>query len=248
MSADAPERMSVIIPTLDEEDCLARTLRSVQALDPPAWEVLVVDGGSRDGTIRIAEAAGATVLRCARAGRGVQMNAGARAASGTLLCFLHADTLIPPDLTRLAARTLSDHSIACAGFISVMRTGGRVCWVVTAMNLLKTHLAPLLFRPLAFCRGLRLLFGDQVMVLRRETFWADGGFDERLTLLEDGDLCLRIVNQGRLTLIPRLVESSGRRVRAWGSFRAITTYLSIGILWGLGVAPERMRRFYEDVR
>lgn len=242
------ERLSIIIPTLNEEACLASTLRRVENLDPPAWEVLVVDGGSNDRTMAIAEAAGVTVLRAAGTGRAVQMNAGARQASGNLLCFLHADTLVPTDLVAVATGTLADSSIACAGFVSLMRSGTRTRWGITGLNLAKTYLAPLLFRPLLFGRGLRLLFGDQVMITRRQTFWRGGGFDETLPLLEDGDLCLRLVKLGRIRLIHRTVVSSDRRVQAWGACKAAATYLSVGILWGLGMPPARMQRFYEDVR
>jgi GT2 family glycosyltransferase len=86
------------------------------------------------------------------------------------------------------------------------------------------------------------------MIIRRHTFWRCGGFDEALPLLEDGDLCLRLVKLGRIKLIRRVVVSSDRRVRAWGPWKAVATYLSIGILWGLGMPPHRMQRFYEDVR
>ncbi|WP_315856420.1 TIGR04283 family arsenosugar biosynthesis glycosyltransferase [Synechococcus sp. J7-Johnson] len=241
-------QLSIIIPTLNEGTTLARTLRQVKALYPPAWEVLVVDGGSSDNTIQIAVAAGVVVLRSEGAGRAIQMNHGARAATGDLLCFLHADTLIPDDLVQVAERTLADASIACAGFISLMGHGGKIHWDISALNLLKTYLAPLLFRPHLYLKGLRLLFGDQVMICRRLDFWLCGGFDAKLPIMEDGDLCLRMLNLGRIVLINRVVESSDRRVQQWGRWKAITTYLSIGIFWGLGVPPSRLKRFYEDIR
>jgi rSAM/selenodomain-associated transferase 2 len=241
-------RFSIIIPTLNEGTTLARTLRNVKALHPPAWEVLVVDGGSRDHTVQVAIDAGVVMLRSEGPGRAVQMNDGARAASGDLLCFLHADTLIPDDLTSVAQRTLADSSISCAGFISLMGSGDTTRWGISALNLLKTHLAPLLFRPHLYWRGLRLLFGDQVMICRRQTFWEAGGFNEALPILEDGDLCLRLVQHGRIWLINRVVISSDRRVQRWGACKAASIYLSIGVLWGLGLPPARLKRFYEDIR
>lgn len=242
--------LSIIVPTLNEAACLGRTLARVQRLDPAPLEVLVVDGGSRDATTAIATAAGFPVFRCEQAGRAIQMNAGARRARGRLLCFLHADTLVPTDLVAVAERVLADGSVAGAGFISLMRddTDTHTCWGISALNLLKTHLAPLLFRPWPYLRGLRLLFGDQVILCHRESFWLAGGYNEALPLLEDGDLCLRLVKQGRIRLINRVVISSDRRVRRWGAARATAIYLSIGVLWGLGMPPGRMQRFYEDVR
>jgi len=241
-------RLSIIIPTLNEGTILARTLRHVKALHPPALEVLVVDGGSSDCTRQIAAEAGVVVLQSERAGRAIQMNHGARQATGDLLCFLHADTLVPDDLISVAERTLADSSIACAGFISLMGSGEATRWDISALNVLKTYLAPLLFRPHLFFRGLRLLFGDQVMICRRRDFWLCGGFDPTLPIMEDGDLCLRMLSQGRIVLINRVVASSDRRVRQWGTWKATVTYLSIGILWGLGVSPSRLKRFYEDIR
>ncbi|EDY38487.1 glycosyltransferase involved in cell wall biogenesis [Cyanobium sp. PCC 7001] len=241
-------RLSIIIPALNEAATLGRTLRHVQALQPPAWEVLVVDGGSSDATARIAAEAGCTVLHSEAAGRAVQMNLGARHATGDLLCFLHADTLIPDDLVSVAGRTFAEASIAGAGFISLMGNGVTTRWTISILNLLKTHLAPLLFRPHLFIRGLRLLFGDQVMLCRRSDFRRCGGFDPSLPIMEDGDLCLRLVRLGRLVLINRVVESSDRRVQRWGAAKAILIYVWIGILWGLGVSPSRLKRFYGDIR
>ncbi len=242
------ERLSIIIPTLNEEAWLLGTLRTVQALNPPAWDVVVVDGGSTDTTTTIAHGAGITVVQTSTAGRAIQMNEGARRASGTLLCFLHADTLIPTDLVSVARGALADDSIACAGFVSLMRSDGKTRWLISTLNLLKTHGAPLLFRPHLFLRGFRLLFGDQVMITRRDTFWSVGGFNESLPLLEDGDLCFKLLKRGRIKLIRRVVFSSDRRVRQWGACKAVVMYLSIGILWGLGMPPGRMKRFYEDIR
>jgi GT2 family glycosyltransferase len=102
--------------------------------------------------------------------------------------------------------------------------------------------------PLLFWKGLRLLFGDQVMACRRHDFWQCGGFDDDLQIMEDGDLCLRLVKRGRIVQIHRLVRSSDRRVERWGAWKAALIYLGIGLLWGLGVSPLHLRRFYEDIR
>ena len=240
--------LSIIIPTWNEEVCLGRTLRQLSVLEPPPLEVLVVDGGSSDHTTTIAAVAGATVIRSAVRGRAAQMNAGAARARGELLCFLHADTLVPDDLVTVAARVLADPHVAGAGFVSLMGGDTNTRWVISALNAVKTSLAPLLFRPHLFVRGLRLLFGDQAMVMRRSSFERCGGFNAALPLLEDGDLCLRLVKLGRIQLIQRVVISSDRRVRQWGPWKATALYLWIGVLWGLGVSPRRLRRLYPDVR
>lgn len=240
-------KVSIVIPTLNEADWVGRTLRHLAFLEPPAWEIIVVDGGSQDATVAIGAAAGVRVIS-AGAGRAVQMNQGARAATGELLCFVHADTIVPDDLVAIIENTLSDPTIACGGFISLMAGAGTTRWGVSLHNYLKTYYAPLLFRPHLFLgKGLRLLFGDQVMFCRREDFWQCGGFTA-LPIMEDADLCLKLVQRGRIRLVNRVVQSSDRRVAHWGVFKANAIYLMIGLLWGLGVSATTLKRFYEEVR
>lgn len=241
--------LSIIIPTLNEEKALGATLASLARLDPRPHEIILVDGGSTDQTVPIAEAAGVRVVHGQPTGRASQMNAGAARASGERLCFLHADTLLPTDFATLAETTLIDERTALAGFVSIMR-GQKLRWLTTAHNYIKTWYAPLLFRPLAFFHGTRLLFGDQAMICRREDFAAIGGFDPKQTIMEEADLCLRMVRsgRGRVRQINRKVWSSDRRVANWGSLKANLTYLYVGAMWGFGVAPKHLARHYEDVR
>jgi len=240
--------VSIVIPTLNEASSLKRTLCQLAILDPPALEVLVVDGGSQDQTVAIAQSTGVQVLLCDRAGRSVQMNCGATVAKGDILCFLHADTCVPDDLVAVIEQTLTDETIACGGFISLMSGAQTTRWGISLHNYLKTYYAPLLFKPHLFLKGLRLLFGDQVMFCRRSDFWGCGGFNEALPIVEDGDLCLRLAKKGRICQVNRVVQSSDRRVARWGSLKATTIYLYIGILWGLSVSPAYLKRFYEDIR
>ena len=245
--------VSIVIPTLNEASSLERTLRQLASLNPAAAEVIVVDGGSSDETAAIAQTffrkwPQGQVLRCDRSGRSVQMNAGAKIATGEILCFLHADTRLPDDAIAVMQRVLSDRQTACGGFISLMSGADRTRWGISLHNFLKTYYAPLLFRPHRFVRGLRLLFGDQVMFCRREDFWRCGGFTESLPIMEDGDLCLKLMHYGRIRQVNRIVESSDRRVARWGSLKATGIYLYIGFLWGIGVSPDYLKRFYEDIR
>lgn len=241
-------QVSIIIPTLNEAATLGRTLRQLQVLDPPALEVLVVDGGSDDSTIEIAAAAGATILRSSQAGRSIQMNQGAAAASGEIFCFLHADTLVPDDLVAVISSTLSDQRVAGGGFIALMTGTQKTWWGTSLHNYLKTYYAPLLFRPHLFWRGLRLLFGDQVIFCRSQVFRNCGGFDPTLSIMEEADLCLKLVQSGRVQLVNRVVLSSDRRVAEWGAVKATLIYAYIGFLWGMGVPASYLKRFYEDVR
>jgi GT2 family glycosyltransferase len=145
-------------------------------------------------------------------------------------------------------QTLTDPNIACGGFIAVMAGARTTRWGISLHNYLKTYYAPLLFRPHLFFKGLRLLFGDQVMFCRRADFWECGGFNEALPIMEDGDLCLRLASKGRICQVNRIVQTSDRRIAHWGSFKATVIYLYIGVLWGVGVSATYLKRFYNDIR
>ncbi len=246
----------MIIPTLNEAECLERTLRQLSILNPPPYEVLVVDGGSEDETVAIAQQVFLTftlfnrarVITANKRGRSVQMNQGAEAATGEILCFLHADTSVPDDLVALIEHTLTDQTIVCGGFISLMVGSVTTHWGLSLLNYLKTYLAPLILRPQLFSKGLRLLFGDQVMFCRRADFWQVGGFDTALPIMEEADLCFKLVHQGRICLVNRIVQSSDRRVARLGFLKATAIYLYIGLLWSLGVPAASLKQFYEDIR
>jgi hypothetical protein len=176
------------------------------------------------------------------------MNAGAEVAQGAILCFLHGDTLIPDDAIAIMESTLSDDQIAAGGFISLMAGKTTTRWGISLHNYLKTYYAPLLFRPYLFFQGLRLLFGDQVIFCRREDFWQCQGFNPAFPIMEEADLCLKLVQRGRIVQLNRVVQSSDRRVAQWGALKAVTIYLWIGVLWGLGVSATYLKQFYEEVR
>lgn len=216
-------QVSIIIPTFNETASLERTLCQLTLLNPAVKEVIVVDGGSEDQTVAIAQQVlkslnqqlNVQVLSCLRRGRAIQMNYGASAATGDILCFLHADTWIPDDAVAVIQNTLAEPTVACGGFISLMTGSQTTRWGISLHNYLKTYYAPLVFKPHLFLKGLRLLFGDQVMFCRQRDFWDCGGFNEALPIMEDGDLCLRLVYKGRIVLVNRIVQSSDRRVARW---------------------------------
>lgn len=247
--------VSIIIPAFNEETSLERTLRQLALLSPLPKEIIVVDGGSEDETLIIAKSVFESfpstvktqILKLPHRGRSVQMNYGAEKATGDILCFLHADTTVPDDVITLIDKTLADPTVACGGFISLM-AGKTTRWGTSLHNYLKTYYAPLLFKPHLFFKGLRLLFGDQVMFCRRDDFWDCGGFDEALPIMEDGDLCKKLAKKGRISMVNRVVQSSDRRVAHWGAWKANAIYLYIGFLWGIGVDTNYLKKFYQDIR
>ncbi len=203
--------VSIIIPVLDEAPVIEQALLRLRAVAPEA-ELVVADGGSRDGTPALA-AKHARVVHCER-GRAIQMNRGAREASGEWLLFLHADTAPPPGLCdeiAAAARLGFD-----AGAFRLRIVGRHPLLPLLAWGAnLRTRL-----------RGIAL--GDQGLFVRRDLFQRLGGFPD-LALMEDYAFALRLKRGGvRLHLSPLTVETSGRRWDELGFFR---------VWW-------RMRRYY----
>jgi glycosyltransferase involved in cell wall biosynthesis len=239
--------VAIVIPMLNEAAVLPRLLRSLAALEPRPAEILAVDSGSTDDSAVIAVAGGLRVLQAPRRGRASQINHGVEAASAPLVCVLHADTLLPDDAVAVICATLADRRIALAGFTPLLSGAETVRWGTSLHNWIKTWYAPLLFRPLMFFRGARLLFGDHAMFFRRADFLSVGGCDATLTVMEDADLCLRMHRLGRTRLVNRVVITSDRRIATWGALRANWIYLKCGILWGLGL-KRHLARHYPDIR
>ncbi len=247
-------QVSIILPLLNEASVLSRTLKHVMALEPPAHEIILVDGGSTDMTVSIAKhyaqtSTNLSVVIATTQGRASQMNDGAAIATGDILCFLHADTLVPDDLVGLMTQTLAHPNTVCGGFIALMCGDQSTRWGITLQNYLKTYIAALIARPhLFFCKGFRVLFGDQVIFCDQQAFWDCDGFDPDLPIMEDADFCIRIVQQGKIRLVNRIVQTSDRRLQQWGTWKATFIYHSIGWLWLMGLPAEFLKRFYEEIR
>jgi uncharacterized protein len=218
--------VSVILPALNEEAHIEETILNAQS---PDAEVIVVDGGSGDSTVQRAERAGAAVLRGAR-GRALQQNAGAAAASGSVLLFLHADTLLPKDYVAQVFETLMDRRVALGAFR------------------FRTDLDRPLMRGIEFTthirsRYLRLPYGDQALFLRKSHFHAAGGFPE-MPIAEDLFFVRLVSKQGRIAIAPAHAVTSGRRWKKVGLLR--TTLINQVILAGfaLGISPKTLARLY----
>jgi glycosyltransferase involved in cell wall biosynthesis len=239
--------VTILIPTWNEEQALPATLASLAAMQPPPDEVLLVDGGSDDATLTIASEAGITAIIAPKKGRAAQINHGVERASGEVVCVLHADSLLPADAVAVIRATMADPRIALASFTPRIAGPGGTRWGSTFHNWIKTWYAPLLTRPLLFMRGVRLLFGDHAMFFRREHYLAVGGCDERVVVMEEADLCIKLARFGRTRMVPRWVWTSDRRITTWGRWRANWIYFKVGMMWALG-ARERLAEHYPDVR
>ena len=237
----------LVIPVLNEAKSLPGFLPSLAALKPAPAEIVVVDGGSDDGTVALLQEAGLRVVGCDRSGRAAAINHGVRLATAPLVCVLHADTFLPSDALAVMEAVLAEPRTVLAGFTSVLGGPDGVCWGTSFHNWIKFWYAPLVFRPIPFLRGLRLLFGDHAMFFRREDFLAVGGCDPSLPVMEDADLCLRFYRLGRIRLVNRVVMTSDRRIAAWGAIRANWIYFVVGARWALGYR-NRLAERYPHIR
>jgi rSAM/selenodomain-associated transferase 2 len=213
--------ISVIVPVLNEagilEGALAELLR--QRGD---FEVVVVDGGSNDGTADAAQAIGGVRCVVSGRGRGVQMNAGAAAATGDTLLFLHIDTRLPEGAL-MAVHAAMDRGLAGGAF---RHSFGAVDWrlrLISAGHNLK-------------CRLTRVYYGDHAIFVRRDVFDRIGGFPQ-IPLLEDVVFCERLRRVGRTALLPQVVATDARRFLQHGVWRTTGRALMILARHQLGLTP-----------
>lgn len=228
-------RVSAIVPILNEESRIEGLLDHLLGMRN-LHEVVVVDGGSQDrGPALVAARSGVTLIQAPR-GRGVQMNAGARVATGDVLLFVHADVRLPSDAVDWIGAALEDTGAVAGAF----RT-----WTVP-----DTEPAPF-WAPLLHVADLRsrytsLPYGDQALFVRTESFRALGGFAE-LELMEDVELSRRLWRVGRVVKVPERVLVSGRRFVARPVFYTLVMNL-FPLLYRLGVPPSVLSRLYGNIR
>jgi glycosyltransferase involved in cell wall biosynthesis len=239
--------VTLLIPALNEEGALPQTIACIAAMTPPPDEVLLVDGGSTDCTVMLAHEAGFQVEMSPKRGRGAQINLGVEKATSHIICVLHADTVLPTDAVQVIRGTMADPKTALASFTPRLAGPTGTRWGSTFHNWIKTWYAPLLTRPHLFLRGVRLLFGDHAMFFRRQHFLEVGGCDERVVVLEEADLCIKLAKFGRTHMVPRWAWTSDRRIAKWGRWRANWIYFKVGMMWAMG-ARERLADHYPDVR
>ncbi|HEY0378361.1 MAG TPA: TIGR04283 family arsenosugar biosynthesis glycosyltransferase [Pyrinomonadaceae bacterium] len=224
--------LSIIIPTLNEGRSIGATLEAVARVRG-RFEVIVVDGGSDDETVEVAESFGARVVKSER-GRGLQMHAGAREARGEALWFLHADTLAPSDGAERIAEALRNDAGIVGGNFTISFDGDR-----RAARFL-TWLYPQL-------RKIGLCYGDSAIFVRASHYREVGGF-KPLPLFEDLDLVRRLRASGRLIHLPAAVVTSSRRFEGRSFTLTFTRWAFLQALYWAGVNPHRLNRLYAPVR
>jgi rSAM/selenodomain-associated transferase 2 len=221
--------LSIIVPVLDEEAGIAATLQALSALRARGAEVIVADGASHDRTVALARPLCDRLIVAAR-GRATQMNAGASAARGEILLFLHADTRLPEDADRLIMDGL-ERSGRTWGRFDVRIEGHHPLFpVIAAMMNLRSRLTG-------------IATGDQAIFVATAAFAAIGGYPD-IPLMEDIVLSRRLKRLSRPLCVSARALTSGRRWAQDGVMRTILTMWRLRLAFFFGVAPSKLAARY----
>lgn len=224
-------RLSVIIPTLNEEPSIAATIAAARRATD--CEVIVADGGSSDATVELARLHVERLIEVPR-GRARQMNAGARAASGDVLLFLHADTILPDAYESAIAAAMADPSVVGGRFDVRLMPSSPLLWLTGELINLRSRLS-------------KISTGDQAIFVRRSVFEKIGGYEE-IPLMEDVAFTRALKRQGCVASLRQRVVTSSRRWQRDGIIRTIALMWTLRVLYFFGVSPARLRRVYTDTR
>jgi rSAM/selenodomain-associated transferase 2 len=231
--------VTVVIPTLNEAQNIAACIAAARCggeggacYTPAQVEILVVDGGSHDGTLDLVPTGAAATLSAPR-GRAVQMNRGAAAAQGEILIFCHGDTRLPPGWREAVVEALVRPGVSGGGFQIRYVPARGILHLVNHWRFLPRWDA---------------IHGDRAQFMTRATFDEIGGFQE-IPLMEDVEMARDLHKLGRLVLLPQRVIASSRRYLELGPLRqyALSVWCMICYRW-LGAGPEQIARIYRSSR
>lgn len=225
----APPTLSIIIPTLNEAAGLVSLLDDLQALRHHGHEVIVVDGGSDDGTAECAMRLADRVLSGPR-GRARQMNSGAEVATGAVLWFVHADSRVPAAADQYIVKALAMAHVHWGRFDVRLSGAQPVLRIVERLMNLRSRLTG-------------IATGDQAVFVDRALFHAVGGYAD-IPLMEDIELCRRLKAQGRPACLRVPVITSSRRWEQHGVLRTIALMWGLRLAYTLGVDPTRLASLY----
>jgi rSAM/selenodomain-associated transferase 2 len=228
-------KISVIVPVLDEQDCINSHIGHIREQDfEDALEIIVVDGDADGRTLEVIEDSD-TVKITSSCGRGSQLNAGAAVARGRILLFLHADTQLPPGGLRKISEVLEDDQYVGGAFDLGIDSERLFLKFIAARARLRSRLS-------------RIPYGDQAIFIRKSYFEQIGGFKE-FPLMEDIELMQRIKRDGaKIFILKDRVSTSARRWEAEGVLYTTVRNQLLASMYYLGVSPERLARYYRNHR
>jgi len=224
-----PVSLSIIIPALNEAEHIVTTLDGLQPLRRRGVEVIVADGGSTDATVTLAQPAADRVITTER-GRAWQMNAGAAAATGEILCFLHADTQLPENADGLIIDGLARARRSWGRFDVDIAGGHPMLKVIARMMNWRSHLTG-------------IVTGDQAIFITRSLFEAAGRFPE-IPLMEDIALSRQLKVYSRPLCIAHRLTTSGRRWEQQGLWRTVLLMWRLRLAYWLGADPRELAARY----
>jgi len=221
--------ISIIIPVLNEVGTIAKTISTAQT--GKDIEIIVVDGGSNDGTIELVKSLDVKLIY-SLPGRSVQMNCGAKAARGNILLFLHGDTFLPLKFDELLIEIIAKPNIIAGAFELGIRGRKRSLRIVERMVNWRS-------------RYLQMPYGDQGIFLSAKIFAEIGGFPE-IPIMEDFELIRKLRKRGRIGIVSKPVLTSGRRWQKLGIFKTtlINQVVIIGYLFG--VSTKILAQWYRS--
>ena len=224
-------KISVIVPTLNEASILEDSLRAISGLNP--HEIIVVDGKSTDSTFLVARRM-ANLVITSKPGRAYQMNAGAKKATGDLLLFMHVDNKLSFESFKKMKKTMLLTESNGGAFTLQIESNKASLKII---SILATWRA----------KHLNLVYGDQTIFVRADTFQEMGGFSP-LPICEDLDFFRRLSRQGKTVLLKEKTHTSARRWKTEGVFYTTLRNVTIGSLFLLGFSPQTLSKWYSVVR
>lgn len=222
-------KISVIIPSLNEEKYLERTLQHLLKL-PGNFEIIIADGGSADNTLKIAENYQEVKFVNSKKGRAVQMNTGAEKATGEIFLFLHADTFLPENAYELITQTMKvPENIAGSFYLT---------WD-------KKHPFLNMYSQCSKINLTLFTYGDHTIFIKKDWFNKSGGYME-MAFMEDIEIQHRLRRAGKFVKLNAPVITSARRFEKTGTIKQLLIDIILVFSYKLGASPSRLKKFYKD--
>jgi len=225
--------LSVIIPTLNEEEALPETLATLFR-QSAGEEIIIVDGGSTDATEKICEQYPGMRFITSEKGRAAQLNAGARAASGDILLFLHADTLLPDSALSTISRVIDQEKHEAGGF---RHSFGCEDWRLRFISFLDNRR----------CLKTKIIYGDQAMFIKRNLFERLDGFPD-VKIMEDIYFCEKLVRHTTPVILESYVKTDPRKFIKMGIWRSLYRVAAIQTRHELRLPVANDHPFFAEIR